>query len=235
MIIAILIDAMFTVFTPRKGLNRYGIMKELIRRLLGRDVDIKELERVYKEQRALWEERLPARHSEKWAIIDREIILKLFADISFEDATRAGTAISDEILFNPEFYEVINETIDFLQEAKRRNVGVIVTSNQDIPKLRHLVEQFGLLDLLRNMYASTEVGYEKPDPRFFEAVLAGEGLDASECAMIGNNPKNDMEGCSRVGIAGILYDMHNEYPDFKGHKVSRLNEIWDLDIKWKTA
>jgi FMN phosphatase YigB (HAD superfamily) len=233
MIYAILIDAMFTIFTPRSGSDRYTIKKELIKRHLNRNADYATLKRICVEKRAYWEERLPARHGDKWTIIDREIILALFPDVSFNDANRAGKMIAHEFLLNPNFYEVTEDAQRFLTEARCRSVAVIVASNQDKEKLRELTIQFKITHFLKAIYASTEVGFEKPDPHFFEAILQTETLLSQECVMIGNNPQNDMRGCQGAGITGVLYDAHNQYPDFSGYRVPHLNDVWDLPLEWQ--
>lgn len=44
----------------------------------------------------------------------------------------------------------------------------------------------------------------KPSPRIFELALNELGLEASECAMIGDDLHNDVGGAQSAGMAGIL-------------------------------
>ncbi|MDP1719202.1 MAG: HAD family hydrolase [bacterium] len=230
MIKAILTDAMFTIFTPRNGLNRYHLYQKMILENLGREVDLKQLEKTYDEKRKFWEARLPARHNDKWSIIAREIILALLPDVTATEAERVGQIISTEFLTNPDFYEVLEDTKKFLDQTKQRGLKMIIASNQDIDKLTRLVSDFGLAGHFHGIHASTEIGFEKPDPRFFAAVLKHEGLLAEECVMTGNNPDNDVDGAKGLGITGILYDLNGKYPGFTGYKVKRLTEIFDLKL-----
>lgn len=230
MIKAILTDAMFTIFTPRNGLNRYHLYQKMIHENLGRGVDLAQLEKVYDEKRKLWETRLPARHNDKWSIIAREIILALLPDVSVAEAERVGMVISTEFLTNPDFYEVLPDTLTFLEEARRRGLKIIIASNQDIDKLTKLVSEFGLASYFHNIHASTEIGFEKPDPRFFSAVLSHEQISAEECIMTGNNPDNDVDGAKGLGIVGVLYDLNGKYPNYPGHRVKQLTEIFNLKL-----
>lgn len=230
MINAILTDAMFTIFTPRNGLNRYHLYQKMIEKCLGRKVDLGQLEKAYDEKRKYWENILPARHNDKWTVIAREIVLALMPDISVAEAERTGRFISTEFLTNPDFYEVLPDTHDFLKEAKRRGLRVIIASNQDADKLKQLVCDFGLQIYFSGIHASTQIGFEKPDPRFFEAVLRLENLAPSECVMTGNNPDNDVDGARGLGIVGVLYDLNGKYPNYSGHRVRKLTEIFNLAI-----
>lgn len=228
---AILIDAMFTIFVPKDGLDRYEIKKRLIKKLLGQDVDVEKLKIVYAQKRAYWEQILPAHHSDKWAIIDREIIRELVPDVSLEDAIRAGQEIAIEFLSNPDFYEVLDSTRYFLEKAKSRGFRMIIASNQDRDKLNLLVLQFGLQNLISSIYASTEIRAEKPDPAFFYEILRRENLQPYECVMIGNNPQNDAEAAENAGMTGVLYDRHKQYPFRPQNRVvEELDEIWNLDL-----
>ena len=107
MISAIFIDVMFTVLIPRDGKSRFHIRQELIKNILGEDVDLDVLKKTYEEARSAWEEKLPPNHGVKWAIIDREILLKLFPNLTVPEATRAGKSISEEILSNPLPYHIL--------------------------------------------------------------------------------------------------------------------------------
>lgn len=233
---AILIDAMFTIFVPKSGLDRYEIKKRLIKKFLGRDVDVEKLKIVYAQKRAYWENILPAHHSDKWAIIDREIIRELLPDISIEDAMSASKEIAVEFLSNPDFYVVLDTTRHFLVKAKSRDIRVIIASNQDKEKLNALISQFGLQNLISSVYASTEIKTEKPDPGFFYEILRRENLQPYECVMIGNNPQNDAEAAENVGMTGILYDRHDQYPFWAPNRiVKELNEVWNLDLFQEAA
>lgn len=55
----------------------------------------------------------------------------------------------------------------------------------------------------------------KPSPRIFELALHELGLDAGECAMIGDDLYNDVAGAQGAGLAGILIRTGKYRPDYE--------------------
>lgn len=229
MIRTILVDGLFTIFVPKNNMSRYEMLQSLISKFLGVRIEVDKIRPVYDAMRQKWEEILPPNHGEKWAIIDREILRELIPDVSLENAADVGKNISHAILSDPDLYKVLPDTRGFLRRAKHRRIKTVLASNQDKEKLQILVKAFGLGPLIGAMYVSTEIGYEKPSPEFFEAVLRQENIHTDECVMVGNNPDNDILGATSAGITGILYDRNNLYPDFSGHRVSRLSEVFEIE------
>lgn len=55
------------------------------------------------------------------------------------------------------------------------------------------------------MYSSGTIGYEKPNPRFFEAIF--EDLDRAQITlMIGDSFEHDISGAKGVEIRGIWFN-----------------------------
>ena len=53
-------------------------------------------------------------------------------------------------------------------------------------------------------YISSDAGIKKPDPQFLEMLLSAEGLDRSECVMVGNDLDSDMKMAGDCRMDGIL-------------------------------
>ncbi|KAJ0039282.1 hypothetical protein Pint_22722 [Pistacia integerrima] len=92
------------------------------------------------------------------------------------------------------------QTIFLLKES---GVKVAVVSNFDT-RLRKLLKDLNVIDLFDAIVISSEVGYEKPDPRIFQAALGicldEMSIDASKAIHIGDDEKADKEGANAVGI-----------------------------------
>lgn len=58
----------------------------------------------------------------------------------------------------------------------------------------------------------------KPSPRIFELALRDLGLDASECAMIGDDLHNDVGGAQSAGLAGILIRTGKYRPQYESSR-----------------
>lgn len=228
---AILTDAMGTIFTFRGGVSKYDVHAMLFQKHGNRVASAGDIKRVYDAVRAHWEDRLPANHGQKWSFITMQVFLGLWPGEDPLYAQEIGRRCSGEFLSNTALYEVVPDTITFLREANECGIRVIMASNQDQWALEHIAERLGVFHFLGPwIYTSTEIGAEKPDPAFFQAIFASEELQPHECIMVGNNPKNDVAAANTLGMTGVLYDPQNAYPAFEGPKVRLFTELWGLQL-----
>ena len=56
-------------------------------------------------------------------------------------------------------------------------------------------------------------GRTKPHPSIFETALASLGVVASEAAMVGDSPEDDIAGARALGIRALLLDRDGRYPE----------------------
>ena len=66
----------------------------------------------------------------------------------------------------------------------------------------------GLDKLLDEIFISEDIGYEKPDKRFFEPVIdkLGEyGISKDECIIVGDSESSDIQGGINAGIRTVHY------------------------------
>ena len=61
---------------------------------------------------------------------------------------------------------------------------------------------------------SLEIRVEKPHPLAFQTALSRAGVEADEAVMVGDQPRSDIEGAARVGMAPILIDRDGNYPRY---------------------
>ncbi|XP_068486549.1 uncharacterized protein [Phaseolus vulgaris] len=78
-------------------------------------------------------------------------------------------------------------------------VKMAVVSNFD-NRLRKLLKDLNVLILFDAVIISSEVGYEKPDSRIFQAALDQVNVEASKALHIGDDEKADKLGANDVGI-----------------------------------
>ncbi|XP_021299922.1 haloacid dehalogenase-like hydrolase domain-containing protein 3 isoform X2 [Herrania umbratica] len=88
---------------------------------------------------------------------------------------------------------------DTISVLKNAGVKVAVVSNFDT-RLRRVLKDLSVIDLLDALIISSEVGYEKPDARIFKAALDQIGLDAGKVVHVGDDHKADKVGANAVGI-----------------------------------
>jgi putative hydrolase of the HAD superfamily len=99
-----------------------------------------------------------------------------------------------------------------LRTLREAGVAICVGSNFD-GRLRHVVR--GLPELrwaVDELVISSEVGFRKPHPSFFQAVSNHLGLPHSRILCVGDDPENDVRGAMRAGLSGILLDRASDHP-----------------------
>lgn len=94
------------------------------------------------------------------------------------------------------------ETLEVLGRLRRvMKIGVVSDAQSVylVPELR----MTGLRDLLDVVVASSDHGFQKPDPRLFRTALEAVGVDASEAVYIGDSMSRDIRGAGRAGIRSV--------------------------------
>ncbi|XP_076952361.1 uncharacterized protein LOC143626071, partial [Bidens hawaiensis] len=89
-----------------------------------------------------------------------------------------------------------HKTLTILKES---GVKLAVVSNFDT-RLRKLLQDLNIIDLFDAVIISSEVGYEKPDAKIFEAALDQINVEAAKAVHIGDDHKADKLGANAVGI-----------------------------------
>lgn len=64
----------------------------------------------------------------------------------------------------------------------------------------------GLLPYFTDIFVSDDIGFEKPDIRFFNECLRRSGLEAENILFIGDSLEADIKGCQSKGIAACWYN-----------------------------
>ncbi len=108
--------------------------------------------------------------------------------------------------------EGAQELLSALQN-KYRCIIATSASHSDTYEMKKALHRVGAELYFDAFYSRTELGYTKPDPRFFLAVVEQSGLQPHECVMIGNSYALDIVGASVAGLKTILFQENPE----KGH------------------
>jgi putative hydrolase of the HAD superfamily len=87
--------------------------------------------------------------------------------------------------------------------------------NSGTAEMKQALEKVGADKYFIGFYTSSELGYEKPDIRFFEAVCRNMGTEPPSCILIGDNYVKDIDGAKKAGIKTVFYNrtgMNGEFP-----------------------
>ena len=141
--------------------------------------------------------------------------------------------------FNEEYQIRLGDTVIFMPGAletiralQGRVIQCAVTNGTKKAQQRKL-RRSGLDRLLDHVFISEDVGYEKPDPRFFEAVFAALGdVPRRETLIVGDSLTSDIRGGVNAGILTAWYDPWGRgepdvRPDWRLSELGRVAELID--------
>ena len=124
--------------------------------------------------------------------------------------------LGDTVVFN-------DNAPDILRRLKGCAVQCAVTNGTKIAQERKL-ERSGLNKIFDYVFISEDLGFEKPDKRYFDAVFEALGApDPKEMIIIGDSLTSDIKGGINAGIDTCWYN-----PDRKKADSGAVYEISDL-------
>lgn len=94
---------------------------------------------------------------------------------------------------------------DFLRSLKAFGKTFLITNGTPAAQYGRL-RSLGLEQFFDGIFISDEIGFSKPDARFFAYVLDKAGLQSGECAVIGDSLTSDIRGANNAGILSIWYN-----------------------------
>ena len=122
-------------------------------------------------------------------------------------------------------WEVVPEgTADALARLRASGLKVALASNAE-RSFRHKLAELGLAAAFDHLGISAEIGIEKPDPRFFTAILDAIGVDASRALHVGDLYEVDVVGARSAGLAAVLVDPADLYADVNVVRIRSLSEL----------
>jgi putative hydrolase of the HAD superfamily len=120
---------------------------------------------------------------------------------------------SSDILFEqlwahfarPEHWRVYDDVAPALMSLSSRGIRLGIASNFD-SRLHFVVAGNAALWSLEQAFVSSEIGYVKPDQRFFAAVKERLNAAAAEIMLVGDDEVNDSAGAAAAGWRNIFLD-----------------------------
>lgn len=119
---------------------------------------------------------------------------------------------------------------DELLRALHGRYRLYAASNSFAHLQRQRLELAGLLGMLDDAYVSSEIGFDKPDVRFYEEALRRSGLRPQEVLMVGDSETTDIIGARQAGLDTCWFNpKEKERPDLHPtYMVRSLREIIPL-------
>lgn len=117
------------------------------------------------------------------------------------------------------------ETLEALREKGYR---LFAASNSFGHLQRSRLDQAGILHLFEDTYISMDIGYDKPDVRFYEEALRRCDLTPQDVLMVGDSMTTDILGAQAAGISSVYFDRRGE---FKGERLKMKGEgMGELEV-----
>ncbi|MFL6583897.1 MAG: HAD-IA family hydrolase [Chthoniobacterales bacterium] len=109
-----------------------------------------------------------------------------FFEVAYEHFAEAGV------------WQLFPETATVLEELATRYELAVVSSFDG--RLRVILEQFAVSKFFRFVFISSELGFDKPDPRIFQRALELSGRTGGEVLHVGDDPERDWNAARAAGL-----------------------------------
>lgn len=153
------------------------------------------------------------------------------------DAERREAACDEYRRFVPQMLVPIDDTCDVLESLRiaGAQIGLLSNAHDDVVDAFETTELASYFDVT---IFSCRIGYQKPDPMAFAAVLDAMGRSTQDViTFVGDGSDDELSGAARAGMHPVLLraDLTNAYdgarPDVEtwtGDAIDRLSELPQL-------
>ena len=138
-----------------------------------------------------------AREIERW----RHIIAKVLDDVS--DPESCFHTLFDHFS-RPQAWCCDPAIGDVLRRLAHGGFVLGTASNYD-SRLHHVIAGKPELSPIQHVIISSEVGWRKPAPEFFDAVCGTVGLPADQIVFVGDALINDVQGAQAAGLKAVWF------------------------------
>ena len=103
-------------------------------------------------------------------------------------------------------HTLVPEAKEMLEILKNKGYRLFAASNSFGHLQRSRLEYAGILPYFEDTFISMDIGYDKPDIRFYQEALRRAGLQPHEVLMIGDSMTTDVLGAQAAGIDALFFD-----------------------------
>jgi putative hydrolase of the HAD superfamily len=125
---------------------------------------------------------------------------------------------------NSEYWSLADPAAVPVLNELRRHYRLAVISNAD-GRIEQCLERVGLQQFFEKLIDSGLVGYEKPDPRIFQAALQQMDARPDESLYVGDVYAIDYQGPIAAGMQAVLLDPAGVYRDLNVPRLRSLAEL----------
>lgn len=107
-------------------------------------------------------------------------------------------------------HTLVPEAQEMLQTLRKKGYRLFAASNSFGHLQRSRLERAGILHFFEDTFISMDIGYDKPDIRFYHEALRRCNLKPHEVLMIGDSMTTDVLGAQAAGMDAIFFDRHKD-------------------------
>lgn len=140
----------------------------------------------------------------------RRIVADTLGDLSAEQVDSAYDTLWNHFA-SFQAWRLYDDVVPTLTRLKQKGYSIAVASNFDI-RLRWVIEGMGIADQFDEVLISSDLGWSKPNTRFYDAVTGRlNHSDRSRMLMIGDTQAGDVDAARNAGLDARL--LVREGPD----------------------
>jgi len=99
---------------------------------------------------------------------------------------------------------------ELLETLQSKGYRLFAASNSFGHLQRSRLQHAGILPFFEDTYISMDIGYDKPDIRFYQEALRRCGLQPHEVLMIGDSMTTDILGAQAAGLDARFFDRQKD-------------------------
>jgi len=112
-------------------------------------------------------------------------------------------------MLNHNYYTLPGATV-LLTQLAQAGVTLIAGTNGTKSVQESRLAGSGIATFFDQIYISEDVGYDKPDQRFFAPIKAAyPAMTATNTLMVGDSLRSDIQGAINAGLANVWFNPHH--------------------------
>jgi putative hydrolase of the HAD superfamily len=163
----------------------------------------------------------------------RTVVKMALQKLGCDDERIAGEVATSYGNWKEKLMGFFPDAEDTLRKLVSREIKLALLSNGEAKTQRAKIEKFGLYQYFSVCLIEGELGYGKPDPRFYEMALGMLSIAPNQAWMIGDDLERDIAGAQRLGMFSVWHDYDKKgLPEDSRVKpdriINRISEILTL-------
>ncbi len=151
----------------------------------------------------------------------RGLLEACWADDSLDHARKVAWAFRRAATTKFRLYPGV---FDMLTQLRSAGLRVALVSNAQSCYTRPELELTGLGDVFDEVVISSDEGARKPSAELFRSALVRMNVEPEHVVMVGNDPRNDIDGARMANIDGIyLHGQHRRH--LPAHRQSHVGAV----------